>query len=137
MRANLRECDCVSDHGLHLDIDPVTGQLRSVSDAATGIKPLQFFSGHELELNRQPLSMRVVKVSDTDGDHVTQLDAPVMLTYGAGYRLEICRFITTGGMGLHTGAPGSVHLRYFVRRVPWGDYQDGMDMIWGAPLEAP
>ena len=127
----------MSDSPVRIEIDPVSGQLRGVSDPELGFDVLSFAAGLEYQLNGAPLATTLRSVQERGGDHVTVLDAPRVTGYLAGQRFEVRRMVTAGGVGLHTGPSRSVHIRHHLRRVPWGDYTRPLDMIWGAPLEAP
>lgn len=120
----------------HVQVDPVTGQLVGVLDPVDSRPVLAFSAGPELHLNGRPLELKLVRQTNAATESITQMEVCDTRAYGAGYRLAVTRLVTFGGDGLHTGAPSTAHIRYHVQRVPWGDYSDPMDMIWGAPLES-
>jgi hypothetical protein len=122
---------------LNVRVDPASGQLRAVSDPRLDLQLLSYPAGAEIELNGRALTTRLVKDEGKRGEQITTMDACELQGYMAGQRFEIRRYITLGGEGLHTGPSNSLHIRYHLRRVPWGDWRNEMDMIWGPPLEAP
>jgi hypothetical protein len=120
-----------------VDVDTATGQLLSVGTDSSEARIVTYQAGPEILINRRPVSTTHVRSTHNGADHVTVMHVREQTAYGAGHCLEITRFVTAGGIGLHHGPPDSAHVRYHVRRVPWGDYENGLDMIWCPPIEAP
>ncbi|MFO7870360.1 MAG: hypothetical protein R6V03_02880 [Kiritimatiellia bacterium] len=124
---------------MHLDIelDPETGQMMSITDANEKMEVLRFKSGHEVEINGRALKTACLGHGKHWGGILSEFDIQDMQGYEAGVRYRLKRYIVPGGRGNHTGRVKSAHIRYTLRRVPWGDWQDKIQMIWGAPLESP
>lgn len=122
---------------LTIQTDPATGQLLRIADPALDLDILRFAPGAEVLVNG--VAPRILAVGSESGgaEHQTTLDCAFARAYLAGQRCSLRRYLTLGGDGLHAGRPHSLHLRYELRRLPWGDYRDDLDEVWGAPLEAP
>jgi len=127
----------VGEFRLDVEIDDRTGQLRRLRDRERGMDVLHFQPGVELELNERPVRSVEHTVAASRHEHLTRFDAQHQPAYKVGQRLNVTRRITLGGLGLHTGAPDSAHLRYEIQRTPWGDWDNSLDQMWQAPLEAP
>jgi hypothetical protein len=126
-----------TDFPLTLETDPATGQLLRVADPALGMELLRYAPGAELLVNGVAPRILSAETASGGAEHQTTLDCAFPRAYLTGQRCTVRRLLTLGGLGLHTGRPQSLHLRYQLRRVPWGDYRQDLDEIWGAPLEAP
>lgn len=124
------------DFGLPIEIDS-DGQLRKIIDPSLEMPVIDFGRGPELLLNGQALTTRTIETRANTYEHYTRMEAERHPSYKAGQRLAINRVIVRGGRGLHTAPGNSMHIRYEIERVPWGDWSDPMDQIWGAPLESP
>lgn len=122
---------------LPVELDPQSGQLLSVHDPELDVEILRCGRGAELEWNDQPLRTRLVDVQQSDGEHITLLEACHNSAYGVGWRLRIRRVLTVGGAGVHPGPERSLHLRYEIRRVPHTEPGETLDYIWQPALEAP
>ncbi len=126
-----------NEFSLQLQMDPASGQIRSLRDSAADVEILRYEPGSELELNDHPLVTRLVKTAEKDGEHISYLEARVSAAYGAGGTLRIRRVMTRGGFHLHTGKPGSLHIRYDLCRVPHTEPGEALDYIWQPEIEAP
>lgn len=127
-----RQSDCRLDITVADD-----GQLLRIADPELGMTVLDFHPGAELALNGADLVTRCGAISSARYEHHTRLEAERHPCYKAGQRLSVDRIMTIGGAGHHTAPCGSLHIRYEIKRQPWGDWSQPLDQIWGPPLEAP
>lgn len=127
-----------SPFSLQARVDPATGQLLALRDAAEHLPILAYDAGCELLINDVPLHTRLVDAAESRGEHHTRLRGGVAGGYGAGANLHIRRVISRGMTGLRPGKANSVHIRYEVSRVPMpDDAGEAAGYIWPPALEAP
>lgn len=122
---------------LDLKLDPQSGQILSLGDPSAKVEFLRCGPGAELELNGLPLALRLREEREGSGEHISLLEARSHVAYGAASSLRIRRVLTCGGVGLHPGRSGSVHLRYEFLRVPNNGDGDNLGYIWKPEIEAP
>jgi hypothetical protein len=126
-----------NDFSLQLQMQADSGQILSLRDPEAGMDLVRYAPGAELELNGVPLATRLVRTAEGKGEHIAYLEARLNASYGAGATLRFRRVMTRGGYHLHTGKPGSLHIRYEVCRVPHTEPGEGLDYIWQPEIEAP
>ncbi|MFO7870211.1 MAG: hypothetical protein R6V03_02125 [Kiritimatiellia bacterium] len=122
---------------LQIHVDDETGQLVRLVDTELNREIISFKPGHEFELNQRPLKAKAVEHAVNWGRLRSEFDAEDQPMYKAGRRLRLTRDIVPGGSKSRIGRRQSLSLRYRVRRVPWGDWENELDQIWGPPIEAP
>lgn len=122
---------------LDIAIDPVTGQIRSIHDRKRDLHVLRCEPGCELELNGRGMRAQLDTVETAADRHYSSMHIEHYASYGSGYRLHVHRFLTRGGVGLHTGSPHSLHLRYRIKRVPWQQHAPTQPSCTRAPVESP
>lgn len=105
---------------LTLGFDRACGRLLEVHDRSLDMRVIGFDAdGHELELNHQPLSTRLVEQDDPEGHDPawrTVLESERYTGAGTGDRWRIVRTVVVGSAckpwGNHLNPPQSLHLRY-------------------------
>jgi hypothetical protein len=122
---------------LKIVTDDESGQLLRLIDTEIGREIVRFEPGEEFALNQRPLRISSVAVDRRFNDHRTVFDAEDHPMYKAGRRYRLTRHIVPGGTGPHVGRRRSLSLRVAVRRVPWGDWRNDLDQVWGPPIETP
>lgn len=127
-------------NGLSITVDPLSGHLQRIHDPELEMDLLNFAeTDAEFSLNQRPLWGHPTTMGvHGSGEHRTCLDCDGdQPSYKAGRRYELRRHIVPNATGNHPGRSKSLHLRYSLRRVPWGEWDSGVDQSWGPPLEAP
>lgn len=126
-------------NGLELTFDEATGHLLGIHDPKLDMDLLKFSDASaEFSLNQRPLWGTPKKMEIHAGEHRTQLDCDYdQPSYKAGRRYTLRRNIVPNAAGNHPGRSNSIHIRYALRREPWGDWESPLSQLWGAPLEAP
>jgi len=122
-------------HDLTVEIDDATGQLRSIHDRGLDRRVVDFAAGNELELNGVAIDPEPIDTERQWGCPLTRFDLRQLESYIAGARYRIHRTIAPGSFGAGRGR--SVHLRYSIRRVPWGDWKQPGNELWEHPIETP
>ncbi len=121
---------------LSIEVDPQTGQLRSLADPETSIPLIACEPGVELRFNDVDLPTRLVGHNESTGEHIAQLSGTIESGYGAAASLSVRRVISRGGNHLRPGPANSVHIRYELTRVPNQPAESGIDYIWRRAIEA-
>ncbi|MCJ8328694.1 MAG: hypothetical protein MJH11_01735 [Lentisphaeria bacterium] len=133
---------------LEFDFDDLSGQILKVHDSSLDMTVIEFDAGHELEINKHALPLRL---SDQDESKNADFPDPAWQcnlqgssysSAGAGWAFNVFRQVVVGSAckptGNHLNAPNCLHIRYRLERKVMDKYDTDVPLFSNKrPMQVP
>jgi hypothetical protein len=139
MKTNIR-----SIGNLDINYDAESGQILDIFDRALEMQVISFRSDAEMEINGNPIQLRLASQDEASSDPAWQcsLKADKYLSTGVGWAFDIFRQVVVGSQckpsGNQLNPPNSLHIRYRLDRRQMTEYTTAIPQSAGKrPMQAP